>query len=130
MLRRAAISGSTDEEFHKEFSELVEIQRRLAVQEDQFREQELDSVRAKKVKDGADTAAGPVDGRLSAKGKGSSGSLSLRSSWSRAIAAGRALGSGPALSDASSLTTFDGVLRRYSVASPAKAGNRLPPASD
>lgn len=39
LLRRAALSGSLDEAFSKQFSELTRIQRHLAVQEDQLREQ-------------------------------------------------------------------------------------------
>jgi len=39
LVRRVALSGSLDEAFCKQFWELTRIQRHLAVQEDQLREQ-------------------------------------------------------------------------------------------
>ena len=112
LLRRVAISGSLDEAFRKEFEELTRIQRHLAVQEDQLREQQLDNARATKIPTKADATAAAADvQQLSAKGRAGLGALSV--SLSQVFAASRPLKADPALSDASSLTTFGGMMRRY-----------------
>ena len=111
LLRRVAISGSLDEAFRKEFEELTRIQRHLAVQEDQLREQQLDTARATRMPAKADATVAAADVQLSAKGRAGLGALSV--SLSRVFAASQPLKADPALSDASSLTTFGGMMRRY-----------------